>query len=97
MNGPASTPPPGDGRHHLTCDARIWKTRSVNGAEGRRYQVRTTVAGRVRSTGGAWKDAGERRERRLRGLSHERLCRRCQDSPITGHPCTHGHRAWVAL
>lgn len=49
MNGQAATPSPGsDGKRRLTYDVRIWKTRIVNGAKGRTYQVRWTVAGKVR-------------------------------------------------
>jgi hypothetical protein len=44
----AASAPGGDGKRQLTYDARIWKTRIVNGAKGRRYQVRWIVAGKVR-------------------------------------------------
>jgi hypothetical protein len=43
----AGTPQGGGGRQ-LTYDVRTWTTRVVNGARGRTYQVRWTVAGKIR-------------------------------------------------
>jgi integrase len=49
VTGSAAGPSDGDGgRRRLTYDVRIWTTRVVNGARGRAYQVRWTVAGKVR-------------------------------------------------
>jgi hypothetical protein len=42
-----SAPAPGEPKHHLSYDVRVWNIRLVNGAKGRRYQVRWTVAGEV--------------------------------------------------
>jgi integrase len=44
----AATPQSDDGQRYLTYDVRVWKTRVVKGAHGRAYQVRWTVAGKVR-------------------------------------------------
>jgi integrase len=47
VNSQATEPPPSDGKRQLTYDVRIWNTRTVNGANGRAYQVRWKVGGKV--------------------------------------------------
>ena len=67
MNGQPAAPSPGsEGKRRLTYDVRIWKTRIVNGAKGRTYQVRWTVAGKVRYATFGTKALADSHEARLR-------------------------------
>jgi len=72
MNG-RSTPAPaaGDGKRRLSYDVRIWKTRTVKGATGRRYQVRWTVAGKVQYATFANKALADSHEAKLKTAARE--------------------------
>ena len=72
MTGPAAGPPQGGGgRRQLTYDVRIWKTRIVNGARGRTYQVRWTVAGKVRYATFGNKALADSHEAKIRTAARE--------------------------
>jgi len=72
VTGPAAVPPPSDGgQRQLTYDVRIWKTRPVNGARGRAYQVRWTVAGKVRYATFATKALADSQEAKIRSAPRE--------------------------
>lgn len=72
MNGDAAAPQPGgDGKRQLSYEVRIWKMRPVNGAKGRRYQVRWTVAGRVRYATFGTKALADSHEAKLKTAARE--------------------------
>lgn len=72
MNRREPVPPPsGDGTRRLSYDVRIWKTRVVNGARGRSYQVRWTVAGKVEYATFATKALADSHEAKLRTAARE--------------------------
>ena len=72
MNGSAAAPSPGsDGKRRLTYDVRIWKTRIVNGAKGLTYQVRWTVAGKVRYATFGTKALADSHEAKLRTAARQ--------------------------
>ena len=56
----------GEAKRPLSYDVRIWKTRTVTGAKGRKYQVRWTVAGQVRYATFANKALAESHEAKVR-------------------------------
>ena len=65
-------PPSGsDGKRQLSYDVRIWKTRPVKGAKGRTYQVRWTVAGKVRYATFANKGLAGSHEAKLKTAARE--------------------------
>ncbi len=68
---PASSAPESDGKRQLTYDVRIWKTRKVEGAKGRRYQVRWTVAGKVRYATLGTKALADSHEAKLKTAARE--------------------------
>src|ERR1700747_3523395 len=70
MNG-QPTAPGGDGKRQLTYDVRIWTTRIVKGAKGRRYQVRWTVAGKVRYVTLETKALADSHEAKLKTAARE--------------------------
>jgi integrase len=63
---PSSDPP-----RRLSYDVRIWKTRVVNGARGRSYQVRWNVAGKVQYATFATKALADSHESKLRTAARE--------------------------
>src|ERR1017187_1398786 len=63
---PSSEPP-----RRLSYDVRIWKTRVVNGARGRSYQVRWNVAGKVRYATFGTKALADSHESKLRTAARE--------------------------
>jgi integrase len=71
MNGQAAAAPGSGGKRQLTYDVRIWKTRIVKGAKGRRYQVRWTVAGKVRYATLGTKALADSQEAKLRTAARE--------------------------
>ena len=73
MNGHATVraAPGGDDKRQLSYDIRIWKTRLVKGAKGRSYQVRWTVAGRVRYATFSTKALADSHEAKLKTASRE--------------------------
>ena len=72
MNGQPAAPSPGsDGKRRLTYDVRIWKTRIVNGAKGRTYQVRWTVAGKVHYATFGTKALADSHEAKLRTAARQ--------------------------
>ena len=72
MTGQPAAPSPGsDGKRRLTYDVRIWKTRTVNGAKGRTYQVRWTVAGKVRYATFGTKALADSHEAKLRTAARQ--------------------------
>jgi integrase len=73
MSGHAAVPAAADsdGKRQLSYDVRIWKTRTVRGAKGRRYQVRWTVAGRVRYATLATKALADSHEAKLKTAARE--------------------------
>jgi hypothetical protein len=72
MNHSSADPPPREDRQRrLTYDVRIWKTRVVNGARGRAYQVRWTVAGKVRYATFANKALADSHEAKIKTACRE--------------------------
>jgi integrase len=73
MNGDAAVPaaPGNDGKRQLSYDVRIWKTRPVKGAKGRAYQVRWTVAGKVRYATLATKALADSHEAKIKTAARE--------------------------
>lgn len=66
-----SEPLTGGAKRLLTYDVRIWKTRVVNGAKGRAYQARWTVAGKVRYTTFPTRALANSHEAKLRTAARE--------------------------
>lgn len=72
MNGrDAAAPATSDRKRQLSYDVRIWKMRPVKGAKGRTYQVRWTVAGKVRYATFATKALADSHEAKLRTAARE--------------------------
>src|SRR5258706_14116279 len=71
MNGHPAAQPGTDGKRQLSYDVRIWTSRPVKGAKGRRYQVRWTVAGKVRYATFATKALADSHEAKLKTATRE--------------------------
>jgi len=63
--------PSSEGLRRLSYDVRIWKTRVVNGARGRSYQVRWNVAGKVQYATFVTKALADSHEAKLRTAVRE--------------------------
>jgi integrase len=61
----------GESKRRLAYDVRIWKIRPVNGAKGRRYQVRWTVAGKVHYSTFATKALADSHQAKLKTATRE--------------------------
>src|ERR1039457_4827525 len=72
MNRRRRDPQPSSAPPRRPCyDVRIWKTRVVNGARGRSYQVRWNVAGKVQYASFATKALADSHESKLRTAARE--------------------------
>jgi integrase len=60
-----------ESRRQLSYDVRIWKVRIVNGAKGRRYQVRWTVAGKIQYSTFATKALADSHQAKLKTAARE--------------------------
>lgn len=71
MTDTPNRPRDGGRKLQLSYDVRVWTTRTVMGAKGRTYQVRWTVAGKVRYVTFATKALAESHEAKLRTAARE--------------------------
>ena len=65
------SPPAGKDERRVSYDVRLWSTRTVKGAKGRKYQVRWTVAGEVHYATFATKALADGHGAKLRTASKE--------------------------
>jgi hypothetical protein len=61
----------GESKRQLSYDVRIWKIRLVNGAKGRTYQVRWTVAGKIHYSTFATKALADSHQAKLKTAARE--------------------------
>ena len=71
MNGRNASAAFGEPKRQLSYDVRIWKTRLVNGAKGRRYQVRWTVSGEIHYSTFATKALADSHQAKLKTAARE--------------------------
>lgn len=66
-----SAPARGEAKRRLSYDVRVWTIRIVNGAKGRRYQVRWTVAGEIHYSTFATKALADSHQAKLKTAARE--------------------------